>query len=504
MTTQLPKDRQATGVLLHSQATSIPLTPELLIVFSPLVAAFALVFVLACTNVASMMLARATSRQREIGIRLSLGAVRLRLIRQLFTESLLLSIPAAIFGLIISRLTIDAALWTVYATIPVDMLELVHDVARPVDWRVIGFMIFAGLISAFLFGLAPAIQTTRVSVISSVRGDVELRSQAITCEERARRRADHSLHVVTDCMRRTGPHDHGNECIRYWLLHRSRDCHGSCGQWPQASDRRPVCRSRRRQHSCRFLRPPRRASADSERIFAEWARPSALRSMRSRPLTSKCWEFPWSEAVTSPPWKATSEAPVAILSARAAARFFSGKDALGQTLRVGTPARDVRVIGVAPDIVTCCIPYGKDAALLYLPTNPLKKGSVLVHVRGEVEAERHRLDAHLRVLAPGAINDIHSLDQYRAVGIYAFRAASMIGAAVGGLALLADVDRHLWRRIVLRHSKNKRNRHSCRPRRDHLPGYQPGAEAVHATDCVWCRAWHRSRDSWWRACWPPN
>jgi ABC-type antimicrobial peptide transport system permease subunit len=60
---------------------------------------------------------------------------------------------------------------------------------------------------------------------------------------------------------------------------------------------------------------------------------------------------------------------------------------------------------------------------------------VLVNVRGEVKAVRHQLDMRLAALAPGAIGDIHSLDQYRAAGTYAFRAASMIGAALGGLAL---------------------------------------------------------------------
>jgi len=134
--------------------------------------------------------------------------------------------------------------------------------------------------------------------------------------------------------------------------------------------------------------------------------------------------------------EATSEAPVAILSAGAAARFFPGLDPLGQTIRLGTTARVVRVIGIASDIVTCCIAYGKDAALVYRPATASKTGNVLLHVRGEVETERHRLDTRVRALAPGAINDIHSLDQYRAMGIYAFRAASMIGAAVGGLALL--------------------------------------------------------------------
>jgi predicted permease len=435
MTAQLPEDRQATGVLLNSQATSIPLTPELLVVFSPLVAAFALVLVLACTNVASMMLARATSRQREIGIRLSLGAVRLRLIRQLFTESILLSIPAAIFGLIISRLTIDAALWTVYATIPVDMLELVHDVARPVDWRVIGFMIFAGLISAFLFGLAPAIQATRVSVISSVRGELNsdprpsrVRNGLVVAQ----------ITVCTLLLIACGA------LVRTTMAMSAFDI----GFYTDRVIAMDVAGNGRRRVIDALSADPgvdRIAAASSVPLGGRV--PTVNASSQSGPTISAAFNevspgyfemlgIPLVRGRNFSAQEATSEASVVILSASAAARFFSGKDAVGQTLRVRTPERDVRVIGVAPDIVTCCIPYGKDAALLYLPTNPLKKGSVLVHVRGEVEAERHRLDTQLRVLAPGAINDIHSLDQYRAVGIYAFRAASMIGAAVGGLALL--------------------------------------------------------------------
>jgi len=172
MTLQLPDEGKAVGVLLHSKATSIPLTPELLITFSPLAVVFGLVLVLACTNVASMMLARATARQREIGIRLSLGALRRRLIRQLLTESILLSIPAAILGFIISRVTIDASIRVMFATVPKDMLELIHDVPRPVDWRVMAFMVFAALASALLFGLAPALQASRANVMSSVRGEV--------------------------------------------------------------------------------------------------------------------------------------------------------------------------------------------------------------------------------------------------------------------------------------------------------------------------------------------
>ena len=134
--------------------------------------------------------------------------------------------------------------------------------------------------------------------------------------------------------------------------------------------------------------------------------------------------------------ESASETPVVILSAGAAQSLFAGRACRwSDPSPLGNPARDVRVIGVAADIVTCCIPWGKDPALIYLPTTSAKSAAVLVHVRGEVEAVRHRLDMRLAALAPGAIGDIHSLDQYRAAGMYAFRAASMIGAALGGLAL---------------------------------------------------------------------
>ena len=77
--------------------------------------------------------------------------------------------------------------------------------------------------------------------------------------------------------------------------------------------------------------------------------------------------------------ESASKTPVAIQSAMAAQRLFADRDALGRILHVsGEPGRDVRVIGVAADIVTCCIPWGKDRALLSLPTTPATSAKVLV------------------------------------------------------------------------------------------------------------------------------
>jgi predicted permease len=436
MTAQLPEDRKAAGILLHSKATSIPLTPELLIVFSPLVAAFGLVLVLACTNVASMMLARATARQREIGIRLSLGALRRRLIRQLLTESILLSIPAAILGFVLSRVTIDAAIRIMFATVPQDMLEMVHDVPRPIDWRVLAFMAFAALASALLFGLAPAFQATRANVMSSVRGEVtsdlrpvRLRNALVIAQ----------ITVCTLLLVACGV------LVRTTMAMSSFDI-GFRTNNVIAMD--VVETSRRRVMDALASDPEVDSIAAASSIPLNGAVPTVTARAENGPTISSALNdvspeyfeilgIPIVRGRNFTRQESASGTPVAILSAGAAQRLFADRDALGQILHVsGNPARDVRVIGDAADIVTCCIPWGKDPALVYLPTTPATSANILVHVRGEVQAERHRLDTRLAALAPGAIGDIHSLDQYRAGGMYAFRAAAMIGAAVGGLALL--------------------------------------------------------------------
>ena len=435
MTAELPEDRKAAGILLRSKATSIPLTPELLIVCSPLVVAFGLVLVLACTNVASMMLARAVARQREIGIRLSLGALRRRLIRQLLTESILLSIPAAILGFIISRVTIDASIRVMFATVPKDMLELIHDVPRPVDWRVIAFMVFAALVSALLFGLAPAFQATRANIISSVHGEgtpdlrpVRVRNALVIAQ----------ITVCTLLLVACGV------LVRTTMAMSAFDIgfrtNNVIAMEVAANSRQPVM-------DALASDPDVDTIAAASTIPLNGAVPTMTVRAENGPTVGAAYNdvspeyfgilgIPILRGRNFTKQESRAGTPVVILSAGAAQSLFVGRDAIGQIVHLsGKPDRDVRVIGVAADIVTCCIPWGKDPAMVYLPTTSVASAAVLVHVRGEVEAVRQRIDMRLAALAPGAIGDIHSLDQFRAAGMYPFRAASMIGAALGGLAL---------------------------------------------------------------------
>lgn len=121
-----------------------------------LMAAVALVLIIACVNIANLLLARGAARQREIAIRVSLGAGRARVVRQLLTECVLLSLLGAVLGVLFARwadLLIVAWISTRRQPAALDL---------SLDWRVLGFTICAALVTSVLFGLLPAWRATRV------------------------------------------------------------------------------------------------------------------------------------------------------------------------------------------------------------------------------------------------------------------------------------------------------------------------------------------------------
>ena len=164
-------DRGASNITLVPRRGTLQPSREVVLVFAPLFFAFGLILLIGCANVASLLLARAVARQREIGIRLSLGATRRRIVRQLLTESLLLALVAAAAGFAISRVVLKAFVHAVMTSMPPDLGDI-RLLVPDADWRVLLFLVIGAVVSTVFFGLAPALQATRIEPIRTMRGEV--------------------------------------------------------------------------------------------------------------------------------------------------------------------------------------------------------------------------------------------------------------------------------------------------------------------------------------------
>jgi predicted permease len=128
-----------------------------------------LILAIACANIANLLLSRATARRREIAVRLSLGAGRLRVIRQLLTESILLALAGGLMGLLVAAPGIRFLTW---------LLANGRDnftLRAGIDIRILLFAMTVSLLTGIAFGLAPAIQATRIDVAPTLK---EVRSSA--------------------------------------------------------------------------------------------------------------------------------------------------------------------------------------------------------------------------------------------------------------------------------------------------------------------------------------
>src|SRR5215203_2938308 len=157
---QYPDENTHRSLRLESALAALvgDIRPALLI----LLGAVACVLLIACANVANLLLARATSRHKEMAIRAAMGASRVRVIRQLLTESVLLSMLGGAVGLLL-------AVWWSDLLIALGKNDIPRAIQVGIDWRVLGFTLGVSLLTGLIFGLAPAFHSSKTELVESLK-----------------------------------------------------------------------------------------------------------------------------------------------------------------------------------------------------------------------------------------------------------------------------------------------------------------------------------------------
>ena len=434
----------AAGVSLRLNATPVPLEPDTVLSFIPLFTAFGLVLLIACANVSNMMLARALARRREIAIRISLGAARARLVRQLLTESILLALPAALLGFAIAAATLAGAQRLLFATLPPALGKVVAIEGMDPDWHVFLFAVAASTGAALVFGLLPAVQSTRVQLTAA--RPARLRNILVVTQVAVCTLLLISTAVVLRSQGRAAAQPVGLDTRGVWdvrvLSRHQQKVIDQLAAEPgveavAAAARTPLFGSPRHIQIVPAGRN-QRIEVAYNLVSADYFSVFRLSMLRGRSFT---------------PAEAEAEAAVTVVSDSTARRLWPGQDAVGQTIAIASPSSAdassvrvphftaVHVIGVTRDVINVGAGNGSEEASLYFPTHAGIYGneSVLVRMKDTRADALARLESVLNRIAPSMASAIIAMDDMVALQLYPFRVTAWVGEFLAGVALLLTV-----------------------------------------------------------------
>ena len=410
----------------------------------------ALVLVIACTNVANLLLARASSRRREIAIRIALGASRGRLIRQLLTESGLLGLLAGAVGLLIARISQDL-LWSLRPPfLNADALAL------GLDAKVLGFALLVSFATSLLFGLFPAIQLSRPQLAEHLKDRTNRPGGygRLFAPRNVLVMAQVALSLVTlvgaglflrslQNAQRTDP---GFDTTHLLLLSFDTGAEGYSGESGEAFQRTVVERVRTLPTVERVVL----ASSGlfdggfSRTVFPEGVDQNDRRNGHLTPLNQVGPGYFETLGIPIVRGRALAETDragsplVAVVNETMARRLWPAQEAVGKRFRCFGEAWIIEVVGVARDAKYFTI--GEDPqSFFYLPLAQHPAAAVTLHVRtaadpgsavGAVRGQVQSLDARM------PLTNVQTVRQALDQALWAPRMAASLLGAFGALALL--------------------------------------------------------------------
>jgi len=381
----------ATAVSLREDMTA-----ETAMASTVLLGAVAFVLLIACANVANLLLARALERRRELAIRLSLGASRRRVVGLVLTESLVLSAAGGALGLL-------AALWLARSVVSALGTEAPYWIQFGVDWRVFVFCLLVTLTAAVLCGLAPALQASRPDV------NAELRDGGTASANPGAKRTRYALTVgqlalavillacaglLIKTVSRTFQFDAGYDTSRVVVgdLNLEGPAYDEPGSVARAAsamlDRlsvRPGVRAAVAQtvFFAGFGAEPRRMSVDGMRVVPPGATPGFYYAVTDQYFS-----------IVNLPLRAgrmfsRADADVALVNATLARRVWGDRSPLGERIRFGDDpgSRWLTVIGVVADASGSPLAAERSNPVAYVPFMSQPGRSLAIYAAADSAAQ---------------------------------------------------------------------------------------------------------------------
>ena len=445
--------RSAPNITLQPRGTVMPFSPGVLLGFSPLFFAFGLILMIGCANVANLLLARAVARQREIGIRLSLGASRRRVVRQLLTESLLLALASAACALAISRVILDATTSVLMSTMPPELAEMAGLAAPGTDWRVAVFLVVSAIISTVFFGLVPALRATRLDLVRAVRGDQPSLALIRRASFGSTSRGRNALIVVQVTASalllicagiffrsalRSATVDPGLRLADNVLVEINNEPFRTAMLAAVAAE--PFVRAVAASSPGPLSRP-RAAFGSSTSAEATGAKPAVVYRFVS-PEYFGVFDIAVLRGRIFTQADASSNAAVAVVSEATARHIWPASDAVGQVLRLEPdsnsetlPSQTFIVVGVVRNVPGFRL-AGFPEAGVYVPTRPANaETDLVVRVQGDPELARRALLERLTIIDPN-MGQVMTMRTLGRLETYPLQVAFWLTVVLGALALL--------------------------------------------------------------------